>query len=186
MAFAKPPDQPRRRRWSRSVRMGIFLALAAIFVIGGVSVPWRWRGVAPPDGATPSWSRSGVDPSYSLYVGDRACSECHPGEAAHHSRSGHSRTLRPAAGITLARELNGLATEDPERPGVIWKYSLHDGQLCDRAHREGDSRSVRDRIRLWVRTSCHDVRVPARPRPASPRLPRAPSDVLRPFPLARS
>ncbi len=129
LTLAKQPARRWHRRWSRSVRRSILVALAALFVIWGVSVPWRWRGVASRDRVDPSSSNSGVDPSYSQYVGDRACSVCHPGEAAHHSRSGHSRTLRPAAGIMLARDLNGLATEDPERPGVIWKYSLHDGRL---------------------------------------------------------
>ncbi len=129
LTSANPTDKRRRGQWSRSVRRGIFLALAVIVVIGGASLLGRLRGVASRERATPSWAKSGVDPSYSLYVGDRACSECHPGEAAHHSRSGHSRTLRPAAGTMLARGLDGLATEDPERPGVIWKYTLHDGRL---------------------------------------------------------
>ena len=129
MTFAEPPVKPRHRRWSRSFGRGTLLVFAVLFVIGGVSVLWRWRGVDVRNRISPSWSRSGVDPSYSLYVGDRACSECHPGEAAHHSRSGHSRTLQSAPSTTLARELNGLATEDPERPGVLWKYVLKNGQL---------------------------------------------------------
>jgi Cytochrome c554 and c-prime len=123
------PHKRRQGRWSRSVRRGIFLAPVAILVIAGLIGLQRWGSVALRNRAESSWTHSEVDPSYSLYVGDPACSECHPGEAAHHSRSGHSRTLRRAAGTKLARELNGIATEDPERPGVIWKYSLQNDQF---------------------------------------------------------
>jgi hypothetical protein len=123
------PDSRGPRRWSRTVSRGIFLALVAILAIAGLIALRPWGSVALRNRAGSSWSQSDLDPSYSLYVGDRACSECHPGEAAHHSRSGHSRTLLAAAGTKLARDLNGVATEDPERPGVIWKYSLHDNQF---------------------------------------------------------
>ena len=37
--------------------------------------------------------------------------------------------LRPAAAIAWTRELDGLTTEDPERPGVVWKYVRQDGKL---------------------------------------------------------
>ncbi len=74
-------------------------------------------------------TESGVRPAYSLYVGERVCSECHPGEAALHSRSGHARTLRPAAQIGWEGQFDGRMTEDPERPGVFWKFTKQDGQL---------------------------------------------------------
>src|SRR4051794_340960 len=35
------------------------------------------------------------------YVGARACSECHPGEYAFFTRSGHARTLHRAARLPL-------------------------------------------------------------------------------------
>src|SRR5947208_2714981 len=42
-------------------------------------------------------------PQPELLAGERACRACHPGESAQHSRSGHARTLRPAAARSLAR-----------------------------------------------------------------------------------
>jgi hypothetical protein len=56
------------------------------------------------------------------YVGDAACGDCHPGEAAAHARSGHSRTLRRVAGSPLVGRLDGVTVVDPERPGVTWTY----------------------------------------------------------------
>ncbi len=106
---------------------GLFWHCVAMSAVAGVVWSWRSGILAFRGGASLSGSKAGVDPSYALYVGDRTCSECHPGEVALHSRSGHSRTLRPAAG--LARQLDGLTTEDPERPGVIWKYVRRDGKL---------------------------------------------------------
>src|SRR5262249_25670624 len=41
------------------------------------------------------------------YVGSKACAPCHPGEFASHSRSGHARTLRPAARTPIAALLDG-------------------------------------------------------------------------------
>jgi len=63
------------------------------------------------------------------FVGDQACRECHPGETALHSRSGHSHTLRPAAKTELAQRLNGQRVPDPEQPGVSWSYALRGGQF---------------------------------------------------------
>ncbi|HEX8200811.1 MAG TPA: multiheme c-type cytochrome, partial [Isosphaeraceae bacterium] len=62
-------------------------------------------------------------------AGDQVCRECHPIEALAHARSGHARTLRPAAAIDLAGWLDGRGVADPERPGVRWRYELRDGQL---------------------------------------------------------
>ena len=63
------------------------------------------------------------------YVGDRSCRECHPGESAAHSRSGHSQTLRLAAKTDVAHQLDNLSTDDPELPGVTWHYALREGQF---------------------------------------------------------
>jgi hypothetical protein len=63
------------------------------------------------------------------YIGSRACRECHPGESAFYTRSGHARTLRPAAGLSLARRLDGRVVTDPERPGVTWSYALRDDRF---------------------------------------------------------
>jgi hypothetical protein len=70
------------------------------------------------------------------YISPRACAECHPGEAASHSRSGHASTLRPASRAAVARRLDGKSIEDPESPGMRWSYRLRDGQLhLDRTER---------------------------------------------------
>jgi hypothetical protein len=63
------------------------------------------------------------------YAGTRVCSECHPAEAALHSRSGHSATLLPAGRRALARQLDGKTVTDPENPEVVWSYQFRDGDL---------------------------------------------------------
>jgi hypothetical protein len=63
------------------------------------------------------------------YVGAASCRECHPGECAAFSRSGHARTLRPAEKDPIARWLDGKTVADPERPKVSWSYHLRDGRL---------------------------------------------------------
>ncbi len=63
------------------------------------------------------------------YAGTRVCSECHPAEAALHSRSGHSATLLPAGRRALARQLDGKTVTDPENPEVAWSYQFRDGDL---------------------------------------------------------
>ena len=129
MALDKPEEErlPGRRR--SAVRREVLLLLVGVLALGGAIGLWRSGGAFFRAKVGLLGSRTAVDPTYALYVGDRACSECHPGEAALHSRSGHARTLRPAAGFALTRELEGRTTEDPERPGVVWKYMSKGGQL---------------------------------------------------------
>lgn len=70
-------------------------------------------------------------------VGDKTCAECHPGEAAYYSGSGHANTLRPAAITAVAKWLHGRKVTDPEHPEVTWTYALHGDRLeVERA--EGD------------------------------------------------
>ena len=71
------------------------------------------------------------------YAGSRNCAQCHPGEYAAYTRSGHAQTLRTAARTPEARRLNGSTFTDPERPGVSWSYTLHDGQFWTE-RREGE------------------------------------------------
>jgi hypothetical protein len=73
----------------------------------------------------PAEGRFAADP----YIGSQVCAECHPGEAALHSRSGHALTLRPAARRALARRLDGMTVADPELPEVLWSYRYGDGRL---------------------------------------------------------
>src|SRR5262249_21377912 len=67
-----------------------------------------------------SASKGGIAPDYADYVGDASCRDCHPGEYAAHTSSGHSKTLRPAARVALRRHWDGLTAQDPERPGGGW------------------------------------------------------------------
>lgn len=62
-------------------------------------------------------------------VGEASCRECHPGEAALYSGSGHSRTMRPAALTAVAEWLDGRTVKDPENPDVSWTYSRYGGRL---------------------------------------------------------
>src|SRR5262245_31757450 len=73
----------------------------------------------------PAGGRFASDP----YIGSQVCAECHPGEAALHSRSGHARTLSPAGRLPLARRLDRTRLADPEMPQVHWSYRYRDGQL---------------------------------------------------------
>ena len=63
------------------------------------------------------------------FVGARSCRQCHPGEYAAFTRSGHAHTLRPAGKTALARQLDGRSLPDPEAPDVSWRYSVDDGRL---------------------------------------------------------
>ena len=73
----------------------------------------------------PAEGRFARDP----YIGPTVCAECHPGEAASHSRSGHATTLRPAGRLALSRRLDGTTVADPELPDVLWSYRFRDGAL---------------------------------------------------------
>ena len=121
-----PPAQVREAVW-----MGLVLAA---FVAGGIWWASSTTTTIGPASAPPS----SVDrPDYSGYIGDAACSRCHPGESAAHGRSGHARTLRPVAASPVARGLDGEKVEDPEKPGVTWDFSFLDGKLSTRRS-EGD------------------------------------------------
>jgi hypothetical protein len=77
-------------------------------------------------------------PPQSAYAGSKNCAECHPGDYASHSRSGHARTLRPAARTPLARRLSGATFSDPERPGTSWTYHLRDDQFWTERREAGE------------------------------------------------
>lgn len=62
-------------------------------------------------------------------VGSLTCAECHPGEAARHAESGHSRTLRSAPLAAVAEWLDGRTVDDPERAGTSWSYRRSEGKL---------------------------------------------------------
>jgi hypothetical protein len=76
------------------------------------------------------------------YAGDASCRECHPGESALFSRSGHRHTLSPAVSNRLASWLNGRTVRDPERAGVNWSYHIRGGALVVERAQAGEIASL--------------------------------------------
>src|SRR4051794_24571919 len=74
------------------------------------------------------------------YAGSRVCAECHPGEHAHFTGSGHARAFRKAAESKIARRLVGRQVADPELPGVTWTYGSDGGKLFADRPRRGRGR----------------------------------------------
>jgi hypothetical protein len=128
-AISEPPRPP------GGAREAIVIGLAFLTFVG---LGWWWM-IAP----SPVVERfepakvDGIDPSYANYVGDAACSRCHPGESAAHSRSGHARTLRPVDRSPVGRTMAGRKADDPEWSGVAWEFATEDGKLVTRRV-EGD------------------------------------------------
>ncbi|MFI5455368.1 MAG: multiheme c-type cytochrome [Isosphaerales bacterium] len=88
---------------------------------------------------TPVADRSALERApQASYIGSQSCAGCHPGEFASHSRSGHARTLRPAALTKVASRLSGATFADPEHRGVGWSYSLRDGRLWTERREAGE------------------------------------------------
>lgn len=123
-------------------RVSDLIVVAGLLAIALVALPW----VLP---ALLSTGTSTTDPVAVLgseprgdYVGSRSCRECHPGEYAFYTTSGHSRTIRPASRRRLARELDGRGVDDPEWPGVTWSYLLRDGRLLVERSEGGESERV--------------------------------------------
>jgi hypothetical protein len=56
-------------------------------------------------------------------VGGKACQECHPGENALHSLSGHARTLHRRPSTAVASWLADRSFRDSEYPEAVWAYS---------------------------------------------------------------
>jgi hypothetical protein len=114
------------------IRMLLFALMIPVVVL--TVAAWPWGRQPGPE----SVRRSSGDPSSSLgngegqlakYIGEAACMECHPGESAQHSRSGHDRTLQPAKGGPVIAWLNGKSVNDPKLTDVRWSYHTHDDQL---------------------------------------------------------
>jgi Cytochrome c554 and c-prime len=73
----------------------------------------------------PSGGRYRGDP----YIGHRVCAECHPGEYALFTRSGHAQTIRSASERRISDQLAGRTVPDPERPDVRWTYAKEKGEF---------------------------------------------------------
>lgn len=104
-----------------------------LLTIGAVVGGLVWWVVRPePDSkwepVVLKWAESPTTrPPGDPYVGAKACAECHPGEYALYTSSGHGRTLRPAGTRLVGRNLDGSMIDDPEQPGVAYAYE-HDGE----------------------------------------------------------
>lgn len=89
------------------------------------------------------------------YVGARSCRECHPGEAALHSRSGHAHTLQPGAMVDFAGWLDGRTAVDPEHPESSWTYALRDHDLI--ASRTEDGKVAEHTLDYALGSGTHAV-----------------------------
>jgi hypothetical protein len=131
-----PPPEPSLTRppaWEAAALIGGGVALVVALVVAG-----RW--LSEGTGARLSIVDPGRPRASALtdpYAGSKVCGECHPGESALYSRSGHSRTLQPAAASPAARKIAGRTVADPEQPGVSWSYSVRDGVLQARRSERG-------------------------------------------------
>jgi hypothetical protein len=110
----EPDSNPARGRGFR----GDAIVLA---VFGAGVAFWFW--LASGENAPAPVARRNV--LADQFVGDAACASCHPGESASHARSGHSRTLRPAALADAARLFDGRPIQDPEH-SAEWRLSRRD------------------------------------------------------------
>ncbi len=119
-------------RQARVVLALSFAAIAGAALWGGVG-PSRTASVAPIHGVYllgrdrpfPPSGRYPRDP----YVGPLACAECHPGEYALYTRSGHARTLSSPRHRVIASQLDGKSIEDPDQPEVFWSYHRRNDEL---------------------------------------------------------
>jgi Cytochrome c554 and c-prime len=92
-----------------------------------------------------------------MYIGAKACAECHAGEYAHFTRSGHARTLRMAAATQLTDKMNGLSVPDPEHDDVAWSYSHQDGTLTAERRVSGRADVERQMLEYAFGSGAHGV-----------------------------
>ena len=64
------------------------------------------------------------------FLGPLACRDCHLGIYSQFVKSGHARTIRPAADRELAKWLTAQVVADPEKAGVSWSYELRGDELA--------------------------------------------------------
>src|SRR5262249_33849202 len=106
---------------SVAVALGVAAIAAAVFWVIWTTARFQSRPKAGRsrsvrlltlDRPFPTEGRIASDP----YIGSKVCAECHPGEAALHSRSGHALTLSRAGRRSLGQRLDGTTVADPELP----------------------------------------------------------------------
>lgn len=137
MSESSPLPERATRPKTPAARDALIVGVVGMLLVGAL-VWWATSGGRETSLGSRRVGLGPKDPRVARFVGDRACRECHPGESASHSRSGHARTLRPAAARSVAQWLDGGSVPDPENPSATWTYHLRDGKLSvDRA--EGPS-----------------------------------------------
>jgi hypothetical protein len=108
-------------------------------VVGLALITWIVSGARTNNSRVkPTPAVSGKTGQAEMYVGRQACRDCHPAEHAAHGLSGHNLTLRPAGSWPLARQLDGQRIADPEKPGITWTYTLHDGKFSITRSKDGN------------------------------------------------
>jgi len=132
----RSPEQQGLQSRSRSAWLIVSAALLGLLLVSGW-VLWKagWNHLFDGRGGLspfltisrniPSGGRFRGDP----YVGPRACAECHPGEYALFTGSGHALTMRMASERRLSDQLAGRTVADPERPEVRWAYAKQRGEF---------------------------------------------------------
>lgn len=122
-ALSPEPEPGTPPAWEAVALIGGGIVLLAALVV------WAWWTSGAAGRRLSVDDRKGAPRTEGPYAGTKACANCHPGESALYSRSGHARTLQPAAASPAARRLDGRTVNDPERPGVTWSYALRGGTL---------------------------------------------------------
>jgi hypothetical protein len=127
-----PSQRPGTPRARRTILLGLLATFLAVAWVG-----WNARQNGRFDG------RGGLSPYLRIsrdlplsgrfpgdpYIGSKACAECHPGEYALFTKSGHALTFRPAAERRLTDQLAGLSVADPDQSDVSWRYEKKDEQF---------------------------------------------------------
>ncbi len=97
------------------------LLIVGVVILAAFGILWM---LTSPSSTNPLARRTASDRGpRGGYVGSQACRDCHPGEYAAFARSGHSRTLRAAESVPLARSLDGRVVADPEQQGTRWAFA---------------------------------------------------------------
>jgi hypothetical protein len=120
----------------------LILVAATMFALGGALV-WA-LSPGSSDSRRPANTLTSRDGGRAAsFVGAKACAECHAGEYAHYTRSGHAHTLRLAAQTPRSRWLAGKKIVDPENPFVVWSYALDGERLTADRGVEGNNETQR-------------------------------------------
>lgn len=90
---------------------------------------WRMTDPGPSRPASRPLTIAGVATTDRRYVGSETCRECHPGEHALHSGSGHAHTLRRPGRVETVNQIVGREFADPAQEGVGWTYHLEGNRL---------------------------------------------------------